>query len=726
MASKIAEFFGEIGFRVNERGLKQFQGQMKRLQTDFEGVSRKTASTSQQSSDFFKRIKQDYSRVRPSLAKMRQDYKEVGKQLKLNNISASEAAEARQRLVERIGQVEKQKEVAHQRAIKETERVQSRAQKNVSARLSQISKKYDTQNHKLRQVRESYRLVNSEFRRGNISIETRQRQLKSLIAEYRRLQMAQAATSRAGVGPYAGGKDPRQRGTHGFISFLHSDAVLMSAAGGLLASRSISANQELVGAQQGLSAALGDPEKGAKEFEYLIETSQRLGVSLSSTSDSYKSFLASTQGTALQGEQTREIFESVASYGKVLNLGAADMQGVFLAITQMVSKGVVQTQELRDQFGERLPGAMQAAARAMGKTDKEFQKLLASGDLTAEDLLPKLSKELLKMAKSGGQLEAAMNNTNSAINRAGTNILLANKKFNESGFDKSVRNLLNLFSDSIMRADPLFEVLGRMSEYLLRPVEAGLELFGALSEVLGEFGISVFDAKNSTKSLLLVMGLLFRWSRRMLAVFYLIPAAVSGVSEIIKGENLTWQEWAVTLAGVAASLGIIAGALGKMKKLGSVLGLLGAGEVVDGKGGKDANKNRSAGGKSGWLGRGLGFLGKAPITTVLAAKELAPRMRTDDSDAPWWNFSKRWEDISRTLGATSEDHPSFLEKGNLAPMLNKQGGIGAGELPFGNVHIDRIDINVESTDPIAVGEEVERKLNTTFAETLMQQPVTER
>ena len=70
------------------------------------------------------------------------------------------------------------------------------------------------------------------------------------------------------------------------------------------------------------------------------------------------------------------------------------MHGAFIALGQMISKGKVQAEELRGQLGERLPGAFQLAAKAMGMTTAALDKFMADGKLTAEELLPKLAKVL--------------------------------------------------------------------------------------------------------------------------------------------------------------------------------------------------------------------------------------------------------------------------------------------------------------------------------------------
>ena len=68
--------------------------------------------------------------------------------------------------------------------------------------------------------------------------------------------------------------------------------------------------------------------------------------------------------------------------------------GAMMALGQMVSKGNVSMEELRQQLGERLPGAYSIAARAMGVTEQQLGKLLETGQVVSADLLPKFAAQL--------------------------------------------------------------------------------------------------------------------------------------------------------------------------------------------------------------------------------------------------------------------------------------------------------------------------------------------
>ena len=168
------------------------------------------------------------------------------------------------------------------------------------------------------------------------------------------------------------------------------------------------------------SAAAGSADLGGREFEYVRQLSERMGLSFVDTAESYGKFVAAMRGSAMEGEQGRRVFESVSGATTALGLSAAETSGVFNALQQMISKGKVQAEELRGQLGERLPGAFKMAADAMGITTAELDKQLALGNVMAADLLPRLAEQLDKTygqaATAGARSAAAeLNRLNNAM-----------------------------------------------------------------------------------------------------------------------------------------------------------------------------------------------------------------------------------------------------------------------------------------------------------------------
>lgn len=138
----------------------------------------------------------------------------------------------------------------------------------------------------------------------------------------------------------------------------------------------------------------GTGGQGVESLAFVNKLSDDLAVSLQASKDGFKLLSGSLRGTNLEGEATRDIFSGIATAGAAMRLSTDQIQGAYLAVSQIASKGKVQAEELRGQLGERLPGAFKIAADAMNVTQAELNKLLETGKVTAEDFLPKFAAEL--------------------------------------------------------------------------------------------------------------------------------------------------------------------------------------------------------------------------------------------------------------------------------------------------------------------------------------------
>lgn len=183
----------------------------------------------------------------------------------------------------------------------------------------------------------------------------------------------------------------------------------------------IEANVEMEKFERAMTLLKGSAAGAAVEFDYVRNLAQRLGLELFTTADAYVSLTAATKGTSLQGQATRDIFEAVSIAMSSLGKSSADTQGALLAISQIVSKGTVSMEELRGQLGERLPGAFQLAANAMGMSTQELDKFVSSGNLTAEVFLPKFAAEMKKTFGDVRDIEgytASMNRLKNTLDEA--------------------------------------------------------------------------------------------------------------------------------------------------------------------------------------------------------------------------------------------------------------------------------------------------------------------
>lgn len=152
-------------------------------------------------------------------------------------------------------------------------------------------------------------------------------------------------------------------------------------------SSSVEASLKLQALTSAFTAIEGSAQAAASTLAFVRSEAERLGLSATTLADGFKTIDAAAQGTQLQGEGVRQIFASIAEAARVLGLSSEETQGALLAIGQSISKGAIQAEELRGQLGERLPGAFQIMARALGVTTEELDKMLESGTLKGQAMV---------------------------------------------------------------------------------------------------------------------------------------------------------------------------------------------------------------------------------------------------------------------------------------------------------------------------------------------------
>lgn len=246
---------------------------------------------------------------------------------------------------------------------------------------------------------------------------------------------------------------------------------------GAFAAQFVDANVQVERFTKAVTQIKGDSVLAAQELSYLRDVSDRLGLATRDTSDAYLSLLAATKGTALEGAETRRIFEAVAGAMATLGRSSADTEGALLAIQQIISKGKVSAEELRGQLGERLPGAFQIAARAAGTTTEGLNDLLEAGALLSDDFLPKFARELEKTFGKPDQVDGYT----AALNRL-------KNQWDETLVVIGQSGAFDLVTSSLQAAAKGTQAVGAGIEYLVR-------VFGATQNLLRGGSFEVFNAE---------------------------------------------------------------------------------------------------------------------------------------------------------------------------------------------------------------------------------------
>lgn len=165
------------------------------------------------------------------------------------------------------------------------------------------------------------------------------------------------------------------------------------------------ANIALENLQRGLNAIGGG--NGAALFDQLVDSSNKLGVPLKDVSRSFLELQAATRGTQFEGERTRGIFEALANALTITGADSVQFNRGFRALTQILSKGQLYAEELRQQMGEALPSAIQDFSKALNISPKELFQFMQAGVIEGDNLYRTLAlvekqwKKTYKQANEG-------------------------------------------------------------------------------------------------------------------------------------------------------------------------------------------------------------------------------------------------------------------------------------------------------------------------------------
>ena len=122
----------------------------------------------------------------------------------------------------------------------------------------------------------------------------------------------------------------------------------------------------------GLNFAMETVISNSNELErtqaFLADITEKYGAEIVTTTERYIKFLTAAKQSNVALSDTEKIFRTVTKAAGVLGLSTDELNGTYLALEQMLSKGKVTTEELRRQLGERLPGAFGIMAEAIGVT----------------------------------------------------------------------------------------------------------------------------------------------------------------------------------------------------------------------------------------------------------------------------------------------------------------------------------------------------------------------
>lgn len=212
----------------------------------------------------------------------------------------------------------------------------------------------------------------------------------------------------------------------GYLRSIQMQIITFAAALGLggaglmgLISRLKDVARETSRALTSLRNVSASTSQYADNLRFLNNLAKQYGIEINTLVSNYARFKAAGDSVGMSLLDQRKIFESVSRASVAYGMSAEDTNLTFLAITQMMSKGKISSEELRRQLGERLPIAMAAMAKAAGVPINKLDDLLKKGKLLSADVMPRFADALNEMIPNVNtdNIETSLNRLSNVFNK---------------------------------------------------------------------------------------------------------------------------------------------------------------------------------------------------------------------------------------------------------------------------------------------------------------------
>lgn len=354
------------------------------------------------------------------------------------------------------------------------------------------------------------------------------------------------------------------------------------------------------GASAALTNVMGDPAKANTEVAFVQSEAMRLGFDLKSGLQGY-SQMAVNAKNQMTGQEVRDLFSAYSQYAASYGADEVKYQRGIMAIQQMLGKGQVMSEELKQQLAEAMPGAyepfIKATKEAFGLSElsmEQFMDMMKKGQVKTAKVMKYVAKYMNEASAAG--YERMQKSNVLAENRLKTFIELTKQKLFTTWSDE-----LTEFYYTLIRTgenlEPMLNVVGDFVAGMIRgfnDIIAGVNNFierfygyylefllyiGAWDGETKRFNDTAEETFNRAKwagwgaGILIVVGALYKmWSilKSVLGTIIAIKAA-GGVGGILTGGA------AAGGAAAMAKKGLFARILGGLWKWKGPLAMVGAG-----------------------------------------------------------------------------------------------------------------------------------------------------
>jgi tape measure domain-containing protein len=245
----------------------------------------------------------------------------------------------------------------------------------------------------------------------------------------------------------------------------------------------IRANRETQNIQARMLAMTGDAKAAGEAFQFLQKMAQQQSTDVLTLTDAYGRLLPAVKNGTISMDEMRNILRLANDNIKAFGLSSEESKLLFLGLSQTLTSGTVTMEDLR-QVTDRMPGLFDNLAKNMNLSAGELRKLIGTGTVAAQDILPALTEALREN-------EGAARKFAQTFDSASTRALNSSRRFfkfidEQTGTMAALSNAMNDLSNQM---DAISGNIDKISDT------------GFLKDELKETGVALVDAQIHLKEL---------------------------------------------------------------------------------------------------------------------------------------------------------------------------------------------------------------------------------
>lgn len=325
-----------------------------------------------------------------------------------------------------------------------------------------------------------------------------------------------------------------------------------------------------------LRASFGTAEQVSDEFSFLERTANKLGVSFVGLAHPYSRLTVAARSVGFATENVRTLFESLTVASAAFGLRLEETRGIVRAFEQMLSKGVVQYEEVKNQLGDRLPGAVAIFAKAFAVSKGEieetsrvtqkhmadFAKAMEQGLVPSAQVIPIVARLLKKDLAEAAAVMASK--VRAEFNRLHNDFVKFSRELFKLGLEDALISIASTARDVLGSGfirEAIVSVTGSFAS-LTKNIEENLEAWSRLAVAISGLFVGSIAARGLQALAGIFSNPLVAAAVALTAVLFEIPQAVLLGTDSLKNFSDVMEDVtdAVKIAA-AAFIGLTIGRL---------------------------------------------------------------------------------------------------------------------------------------------------------------------